>query len=287
MTDITVVGLGAMGSALARALLRAGLRVTVWNRTAPRMQPLLALGASGAGSIADAVRASPLVMICIDNYAATRELLGTADVSPHLSGRTLIQLSTGTPREARESEAWARALDAGYVDGAILGDPAAIGTERVTILVAGTAAAYVACESALTALARDIRYLGDAIGAPAALDFAWLSELFGSFVGAAHGARLCEAEGVGVDLYASLFAEGQTARWFADVIHRKAYANPGATLQVWTAGLEHIRQHADDAGTNHEFPDFVLSILRRAIAAGHGGEHIAALSKVLGKAAAV
>ena len=280
MADISVIGLGAMGSALARALLRARLRVTVWNRTAPRMQPLLAAGADGAGTIASAVQASPLVLICIDNYAATTRLLGATGVSQHLSGRTLIQLSTGTPREARESEVWAGDVGVGYVDGKILGGPASIDTERGMILVAGAKAAFASCESAVRSLEGDIRYLGDSIGAPATLDLAWLSERFGSFVGAAHGARLCEAEGVGIDLYASLFAEGQTAKRFADIIHRRAYENPGATLQVWTAALERIQDQANDAGINREFPDFVLRILKRAIAAGHGGEHIAALSKV-------
>lgn len=283
MTDISVIGLGAMGSALARALLQAHLQVTVWNRTAPKMQPLMALGADGATTIAGAVQASPLAMICIDNYAATKSLLGANEVSQHLSGRTLIQVSTGTPRDARESEVWASGLGAGYVDGAILCGPASIGTERGKILFAGSKAAYASCASALRLLGGDIRYLGDSIGAPAALDLAWLSELFGVFVGAAHGARLCEAEGVGIDLYASVFAEGETARWFADVIHTKAYRNPGATLQVWTAALQRIQGQANDAHINHEFPDFVSGILKRAIAAGYGGEHIAALCKVLSK----
>jgi 3-hydroxyisobutyrate dehydrogenase-like beta-hydroxyacid dehydrogenase len=281
MSDISVIGLGAMGSALARALVRARLRVTVWNRTAPRMEPLLAAGVDGAGTLASAVQASPLVLICIDDYAATKRLLGATGVSPHLSGRTLIQLTTGTPREARESEAWAGDVGAGYVEGKILGGPARIGTEGGMILGAGTKAAFAACESAMRSLGGDLRYLGERIGAPAALDLAWLSERFGSFVGAAHGARLCEAEGVGIDLYASLFAEGQSAKRFADVIHRNAYENPSATLQVWTAALERIQDHAHDVGINREVPDFVMGILKRAIAAGHGREHVAALSKVL------
>src|SRR5262245_61646776 len=120
MTEISVIGLGAMGSALARALLQGRLQVSVWNRTAPKMQPLLALGATPAATVADAVRASPLVLICIDNYAATKRLLDAAAVAPHLSGRTVVQLSTGAPREAREAEVWARGLGAGYIDGAIL-----------------------------------------------------------------------------------------------------------------------------------------------------------------------
>ena len=61
MTEITIVGLGAMGSALAGAFLGAGHATTVWNRTSSKMDPLLALGANGAASISAAVEAAPLL----------------------------------------------------------------------------------------------------------------------------------------------------------------------------------------------------------------------------------
>jgi 3-hydroxyisobutyrate dehydrogenase-like beta-hydroxyacid dehydrogenase len=48
MSDMTVIGMGAMGAAFARTLLAAGRSVTVWNRTPEKMQPLVALGADGA-----------------------------------------------------------------------------------------------------------------------------------------------------------------------------------------------------------------------------------------------
>jgi len=245
------------------------------------MEALVAQGASGASSISDAVQASPSTIICIDDYSTTRRLLGTKEVAARLYGRTLIQLSTGTPREARESEIWAQGFGAQYVDGALLCGPVSIGTDRGRILCAGRKAAYASCESILSALGGDVRYLGENIAAPAVLDLAWLSERFGVFIGAAHGACLCEAENVGVDLYASMFAEDDTARWFADIIGAKAYKNPGATLQVWTAALQRIQDQANDTDINHEFPDFVSSILKRAIVAGHGEEHIAALSKIM------
>ena len=50
MSGISVIGLGAMGSALARALVKAGHEVTVWNRSPQKMEPLVDLGADGAES---------------------------------------------------------------------------------------------------------------------------------------------------------------------------------------------------------------------------------------------
>ena len=76
MSEITVLGLGPMGSALARALLQANHQVTVWNRTAARMAPLAAIGANCATNVATAVQASPLVVICVGNYGVAKSLLG-------------------------------------------------------------------------------------------------------------------------------------------------------------------------------------------------------------------
>src|SRR6478752_4263154 len=59
-TPVTVIGLGAMGSALASALVRAGHPTTVWNRT-----PRTVEGARIASSVAEAAAASPLTLVCV------------------------------------------------------------------------------------------------------------------------------------------------------------------------------------------------------------------------------
>ena len=123
--------------------------------------------------------------------------------------------------------------------------------------------------------------MGENVGAPAALDLGWLCQRFGLFVGVAHGARICEAQGVGVDLYASMFPEGDRARLLAEVIHADAYDRPSATLAVWYHALERVQGQAREAGISSEVPDFVAGLFRRAISAGFGDEDVAALVKVL------
>jgi 3-hydroxyisobutyrate dehydrogenase-like beta-hydroxyacid dehydrogenase len=280
MSEITQIGLGKMGSALAHALLAGGRRVTVWNRNAAKASALVASGARAAESLADALRASPVIQVCIDGYASTFDVLGAERVAPNLADKTVIQLSTGTPRDARKAENWFRERSAGYLDGKILGGPHMIGRNAL-ILVAGEAATFERCRAHLSCLTGNLRYVGPRIGAAATLDLAWLSEYFGFFLGAIHGVTLCEAELVGVDQYASVFAEGSRTRWLLDVIHSGRYENPTATLAVWYEGLRRIQDHARETGINHEVPDFAAGIFRRAIAAGHGEEDVAALVKVL------
>jgi len=86
MSDISTLGLGLMGSALARSLVDGGHDVTVWNRTPAKMQPLVDVGAAPADSVAEAVEASPVVLVNIDDYPSTRALLDAADVVGKLSG---------------------------------------------------------------------------------------------------------------------------------------------------------------------------------------------------------
>ncbi len=60
MSDVSVVGLGSMGSALARALVGARREVAVWNRTSTKADALVQEGAVAASSVAQAVEASPV-----------------------------------------------------------------------------------------------------------------------------------------------------------------------------------------------------------------------------------
>jgi len=283
MSAISVIGLGAMGGALARALLRGGHGLTVWNRSAGEMKPFVVNGATGAASIAEAIVASPVILVCIDSYATTRSLLGTADAVAHLSGRTLVQLSTGTPSEAQESADWCNHHNVTYIDGAILCLPTAVGTEGAQFLFAGPEGAYRALDPLLDCLGGDRRYLGENIRAPAALDLAWLSQRLGQIIGALHGVCLCESENVGVDAFESMFPEGDRVQILASKIMDEDYLDPDATVTVWDAVSRRFKEQAHDAGISSEFPNFAADIIRRAMRAGYGDKDVAALVNVLRK----
>ena len=135
MSDITVIGLGIMGASLARAIQRAGHDLTVWNRSPARMQPFIDDGVAASSDVASAIQASPMILICVDSNPVADALLNTDEVKPHLAGRTIIQLSTCTPREASDSDKWMNAQGASYVDGAIQCGPDQIGTAAADILL--------------------------------------------------------------------------------------------------------------------------------------------------------
>ncbi len=281
MSDITVIGLGLMGAALARAIQGADHDLTVWNRSPGKMQPFIDDGVAAAPDAVSAIAASPVVLICIDNYAATKAMLQTDDVAHLLAGRTVVQLSTGTPREASESAEWMKAHDASYLDGAILAGPSSIGTDNSIILLSGEETAHDRAGGLLECLGGEVRYLGTNVRAASALDLAWLTTYYGRFIAIIHAAQLCESEDAGIDDFISLFPDDPDVQRYAKVIHEESFHECTATLQVWGAALQRIQQQGVDAGINTDFPDFVAGFFKNAIDAGYGEENVMALFKVL------
>ena len=280
MSEVSIVGLGSMGMALAKAMLVGPLKLTVWNRTAAKTIPLVEAGAHAAPSLAAAVQASAIIVICVDNYAITKQLIGQPDVIRNLFGKIVIQLSTGTPKDAREADAWFKEQGATYIDGAIMEYPSGIGTPQTKILFAGPQEAFEHCAPAISPLGGGLKYVGPNISAAAVLDLALLTEYVGLALGVIHGALACQSEGVGIDAFASELID-ENAVALAQIIHSKNYIDPGCKMAVWAQSVGRIQNQARDAGISSDIPDFLASILKRAIALGLGQEDIAAIFKAL------
>ncbi len=114
---VLMIGLGAMGSVLARLLLENGKTVTVWNRSEEKTLPLRAIGAAYTPNIREAIASNDIILICLQDYPATEQVLQGIP----LEGKTIVQLTTGTPHDARVMAASFGDRGAYYLDGAILG----------------------------------------------------------------------------------------------------------------------------------------------------------------------
>ena len=286
MKQATVIGLGQMGSTLAKLLLDGGYRVTVWNRSPGKAGALVELGAVLAPTALAAVSASPVVVVCVHDYAATHDILGDAQVAAAFDGRLLLQLSTGAVQEARDSDAWARQHGAAYLDGAIQAAPAHMGQADTPILVSGDEATYRGHEALLRVFGGGLTWLGEDAGAANAMDMATLSYIYGTTIGFVHGARIAEAEGFRVDAYAALVA--QIAPSFAgflkyegDVIQSGDYTASQSPLRISVEATERIARAARERGINDEVPSFIAGLFARADKAGYGDQEIAALIKLL------
>lgn len=133
--DVAVLGCGLMGSALARALARAGRRVAVWNRSPDKAITLQDAGITAVDTAHAAVSAAPLIITCLDSYDTVISTLNTVSWPP--GEKTLLNLSTGTPPQAEALDRWAADRSVYFLDGAILAYPADIGKPHCQLLISG------------------------------------------------------------------------------------------------------------------------------------------------------
>ena len=173
------------------------------------------------------------------------------------------------------------ALGAFYLDGAIHCGPSQIGTESAEILLSGNEEAYERASGLLNCLGGNIRYLGANVRAASVLDLAAVCESYGRFLAISHAARMCESEGVGLDVLATMYPENSFSRRYAEVIHTSDFENCTATLRIWESAAQRIREQGKDVGINTDFPDVVTSLFEKAIDAGYGEQNVMALVKVL------
>ena len=283
MSDLSIIGLGSMGATIASVLLKAGYSVSVWNRSMDKTKPLEKIGAKVASSVECAIEESACTILCIDGYQNATRLLDRPTVLKEIRGHTVIQLSTGTPKEAADFGRWVNGNGGDYLDGAIMVYPESLGSEEAQILVGGPEIVFDQNRNFLNALGGDLRYLGNNVKAAAALDLALLARLASNNCGVMHGAHICESEGVSVDLYASLFAESDRAHTLAKAIadDENTVSRIGASVNLFSSVLNLLQSQATAAGINSEVPDLFQSLAERAIAAGYGEEGTTAIIKIL------
>lgn len=282
MGDVTVIGLGLMGAALARAIHKAGHDLVVWNRSSDKMLPFQAQGVMCASDLSSAIEASPVVLISINNYATTQSMLDTPDMTPFLREKVIVQLSSGTPKEAVDAADWAHSHGATYLDGAIIAGPSSIGTTEAKILLSGDQSAHDRSIGLLECLGQGtVRYYGSNVRVASALDLAWLTSRYGNFIAGVHAANLCQSEGVDVGEFIALIPDNPSLQNYSKVIQNGNFDDFTASLQVWAEALRHIQQQGVDAGINTEIPDFMTGLFDRAIEAGYAQKNVMSLIKVL------
>jgi 3-hydroxyisobutyrate dehydrogenase-like beta-hydroxyacid dehydrogenase len=139
MSSVAVIGLGAMGSRIARRLLDAGNEVVVWNRTPAKTEPLIELGAVGAETPAEATRRAEAVITIV----ADPDALGSVTEGPNgvaagaSEATTVIQMSTVSPAATSRLESALEPTGAGLLDSPVLGSLAEVESGTLTIFAGG------------------------------------------------------------------------------------------------------------------------------------------------------
>ncbi|WP_017624788.1 NAD(P)-dependent oxidoreductase [Nocardiopsis chromatogenes] len=284
-TPVTVLGLGAMGSAIARTFLDRGHPVTVWNRTAGKAAPLAEAGASVAAGAAGAAAASPLVVVCLLDDDAVDAVL--ADVGNAVEGKALVNLTSGSPAQARKTERWAAEHGAEYIDGGIMADPPDLGTPNAHFSFSGSRAAFEAHEPTLMELGNGT-YYGEDAGLASVEFMAQVATAYELLIGFLHTLRLVKAEGADPAEFADRVADSIAAsyppllRGIGKAVRDGEFPPDMGPLSVQAALMDDLIDHRRSTGVDTTRMVEVKRLMDRRIADGHGGEGFSGLFPLLG-----
>jgi 3-hydroxyisobutyrate dehydrogenase-like beta-hydroxyacid dehydrogenase len=282
---IAVMGCGLMGSALARAFAAAGHDVAVWNRT-PSKARAVGGGTVAMENLVEAVSGRELVVVSLSNYAASFEVFSAKGVSSALAGTTLVQLTSGSPADARSGLEWAKAHGVDYLDAAILAYPSFVATDYATVFYAGSRAVFERHLETLRAIAKNSVYVDEKIGSAATLDCAILEAYYGGSLALLHAAAMCKAEGLDPKTFFSqknsfLGLLSVTADAAQGMVENNDFSGDQCSLNTHVAAIEHIVRLSRDARISARFPTELLDNYKRAVSAGLGEKELPAVFQTL------
>lgn len=282
--DVSVFGLGAMGSIIARTLADKGQRVAAWNRSPVKDAGLLASGLRIFDSSESALRSSPVSILVLLNIGAAREVLETLSASGAIAGRTIINYSSGSEEESRDLREWIEKAGGRYVNGTIMAYPRNIGHPESYCIHHGDSDAFDDHRKLLELLAGHAIFLPmrEAYAFATAINAQTFTAMLSFFevAGAAHR----------MGLPASRMARqiNDASRFFAadaieDALRRfegEGFAGDQATIDVHAAGFEYIGKYMKSQGASTPIFDAVCEVVRAAQGEGLGQQDIAATTKI-------
>ncbi len=284
MSDISVIGLGNMGSALALALIASGRTVTVWNRSAGRLQPLREAGARIAPSAEAAIAASPATVTCLKNHQTTTGLL--RPLTACLAGKAILDLSTGGAQEAEELVDLLNASGAGWQIGMINAYPSGIGKAETSILCAGPKEIWDAHGDAIRAMGGASAHVGTTAAAIPGLFAAMFTARQGFMFGLIYGGAVCRKAGLPMEVFAAqipvtLGMAGKYAETFIRSVPARAYDNSAAPVSVYLLALDDVIATFEATGTIDDFPRLMRDLTKRGVEQGLADKELTALVEML------
>ena len=161
--DIGFVGLGIMGSAMAANLVKAGFKVTVWNRSSEKCRVLAAAGARTADSPRAVAETSDILFAMMATPAAVEAVRDGADgiIAGLRPGTGYVDMSTVDAETSLESARMAHQAGALFLEAPVAGSRKPAEDATLTIMAAGDRRLYDSALPALEKMGRKILYLGE------------------------------------------------------------------------------------------------------------------------------
>jgi 3-hydroxyisobutyrate dehydrogenase len=272
------VGLGAMGTNMARNLQRAGLLVAVWNRSSGKAQSLAAeLRVEAPATLAELAAGCEAIVSCVSADADVLEV--TRALAPALRpGTLMLDCSTVSAETARQAAALLEPRAAEFLDCPVSGGVEGARDGTLAIMVGGAAAAFERAQPILQALGRTITHFGP-VGAGEAAKATNQIMVAGIIEAIAEAMAFARAEGLPLEKLIETLGKGAGSSWY--FVHRA----PNMARGSYPAGFR-VRLHEKDLGICHDMAlrfGTALPVVERMraeyaelIARGYGDEDVSA-----------
>jgi len=278
---VAVLGLGLMGSGMARRLLGAGFPLTVYNRSADKAASLVADGARLAESPRDAAAGAEFVVSMVADDGASRgvwfgEHGALSEVSP---GAILIESSTVTTGWINELADAARAKEIELLDAPVTGSRTQAASGELNFLVGGSESALERARPLFAAMGRSATRVGPT-GSGALL------KLINNFLCGVQAVSLAEAlaviERAGLDreIATQILANGAPGSPLLKTLSARMTARdytPHFHLALMRKDLEYSLKEAAERGVHLSTAQSALEAFERAVASGRGMQDVSAV----------
>lgn len=215
MTEkVGFVGLGIMGQGMSANLLKAGFPLTVWNRTASKMEALVEQGAGAAANPGDVAADSDIVIICVsDTPDVEAVILGDDGIlAAAKPGSLVIDCSTISPIVTRELNKKLAEKEVSMLDAPISGGSEGAARGTLSIMVGGEAAAFKRALPVFEAMGKTITHVGTA-GAGQTVKLVNQILVVGNMLAVSEALLLAQAGGVDLEKTLEAVSAGAAGSW--------------------------------------------------------------------------
>ncbi|HEV7809453.1 MAG TPA: NAD(P)-dependent oxidoreductase [Candidatus Limnocylindrales bacterium] len=284
MTTVAIVGTGRMGSAMARALARAGHDVIVQNRNGDAAARLAAeIGARSVATPREAAAAAEITITMLADDDAVRSVFAGPDglIAGAHSGGVLVDMSTVLPDAIRSVADAVAATGSGLLDAPVSGSVTLAESGQLTLMVGGAAADLDRARPVLDALGKAVFHLGP-LGSGTVMKLAVNTVIFGLNGALAEGLALAEAAGVERGLAYDVIAAGAAGAPYVGY-KRPAFLEPNAApvafaLELAEKDLRLITDTAVAVGQPLPQTSINLELIRAAASDGRAGADLATVA---------
>lgn len=187
-TPIGFIGLGNMGQAMALNLIKAGYTLRVYNRTAGRAEPLVALGAESVSRPSEAATKGNIVITMVTDDSALEDIVRSEGFMERLGrGGLHLSMSTVSPATSRQLADYHDEYGSHYVEAPVFGPPEAATVRKLWMCIAGSKEAKKRALPLLDAMGQGIFDFGERIGS------ALIVKICGNFISFTAMAAMMEA----------------------------------------------------------------------------------------------